>query len=67
MNATADRKWIEAEAIRLGANPSTVFKWRKRGIPARWQLRLIEGAGCKLSPSDIASAFPAPSDTGSQQ
>lgn len=59
MNSNADRKWIEAEAIRLGANPSAVFKWRKRGVPARWQLRLIEGASCKLSPNDITSAFPA--------
>jgi len=59
MTASADRKWIEAEAVRLGANPATIAKWRRRGVSARWQLRLIEQASCKLSPSDISAAFPA--------
>lgn len=32
----------EAEALRLGATKEAVRKWRVRGIPAAWKLRLIQ-------------------------
>jgi len=40
--ANPSREQIEQAAIELGASRAAVFKWRKRGIPARWQLRLLQ-------------------------
>jgi len=58
------RKRIEAEAQRLGASRAAIFKWRQRGIPAEWKLKLAVGPDaiitvCELNEyekSDIASA-----------
>jgi hypothetical protein len=36
---------VEAEALRRGANKAAVLKWRRRGVPPGWKLRLIE-EGC---------------------
>jgi hypothetical protein len=33
---------IAALAKELGASTWAILKWRQRGIPARWQLRLLE-------------------------
>lgn len=34
-------KEIEARAAALGASAWTIAKWRARGIPARWQIKLF--------------------------
>ena len=31
---------IEASAERLGATRAAIFKWRQRGIPGDWKVRL---------------------------
>ena len=38
-------KEIEVLAITLGASCEAVAKWHKRGIPARWQLKLLDARG----------------------
>ena len=35
------RNEVEAAAERLGANRAAVFKWRQRGIPSEWQIKLF--------------------------
>jgi hypothetical protein len=32
----------EKRALAMGAKPATVAKWRKRGMPPAWRLKLIE-------------------------
>lgn len=32
----------EKRALALGAKPATVAKWRQRGMPPAWRLKLIE-------------------------
>lgn len=34
-------KQVEERAIALGATRMNVYKWRKRGIPPKWQLKLL--------------------------
>ena len=55
---TALTKEIEGRARELGANPAAIAKWRKRGIPARWQLKLL-GAYGDIQPKDLAAPFEA--------
>lgn len=40
-------KEIEALAKELGARRWAVIKWRKRGIPPKWQLKLLEALDAK--------------------
>lgn len=41
MMSAITRKEIEARARELGAKQKAIEKWRLRGIPAKWQLKLI--------------------------
>ena len=34
-------KQIEDRALALGASAAAVYKWRERGIPSKWQIKLI--------------------------
>lgn len=45
------RAKVESEAIRLGASMCAIYKWRNRGIPAAWQLKLLQGKA--ISQRDI--------------
>jgi hypothetical protein len=49
------RQEIERAAIDLGARFRTIQQWRYRGIPQRWQLRLIEHFGAMIILDGVAS------------
>jgi hypothetical protein len=53
MQTTTIRDQIEAAAKRLGATQEAVFKWRQRGIPADWKLKLISDAETSFSLEDL--------------
>src|ERR1700747_1951714 len=36
------RQELVAAALKLGARPGTIRQWFHRGIPYRWQIRLME-------------------------
>ena len=36
---------LEILALRLGAKCEAIAKWHKNGIPARWQLKLLDARG----------------------
>jgi hypothetical protein len=36
---------IRETAIKLGAKPRAVAKWRQRGVPWKWRLLIAEEAG----------------------
>jgi hypothetical protein len=42
------RQEVERVAIDLGAKFRTVQQWRYRGIPQRWQLRLLKHFGAMI-------------------
>jgi hypothetical protein len=66
-------KDVEAKLLDLGACKTNIFKWRRRGVPAAWRLKLLEaesrssfgpqgevdGASGAASP---ASPFPTEAD-----
>ncbi len=47
------RDAVEAAAERLGAKRETVFKWRQRGIPSDWKLRIIADPKTSFSVDDL--------------
>ena len=47
------RTRIETEAQRLGASRAAIFKWRQRGIPAEWKLKLALGPNAAISVSEL--------------
>jgi hypothetical protein len=49
------RQEVERAALELGAKLRTVQQWRYRGVPARWQLKLIEHFGAMIILDDVAS------------
>jgi hypothetical protein len=49
------RQEVERVAIDLGAKFRTVQQWRYRGIPQRWQLRLIQHFGAMIILDEVAS------------
>jgi hypothetical protein len=52
------RRLVEALAESLGATRSAVFKWRQRGVPGEWKIRLVEASKKMLTFSDIESSYP---------
>lgn len=44
---------IERRALELGASQAAIFKWRKRGIPAHWQIKLFTEFGGSLDLADL--------------
>ncbi len=50
------RQEVERAAIDLGAKFRTVQQWRYRGVPTRWQLKLIKHYGGMILIDDVASA-----------
>jgi hypothetical protein len=47
------RQEIDRAAIDLGAKFRTVQQWRYRGVPARWQLKLIKHFGAMIVIDDV--------------
>lgn len=47
------RDEIETAALELGASRAAVFKWRSRGIPADWRIKLISEPSLNFSLSDF--------------
>jgi hypothetical protein len=54
------RQEMERAAIELGAKSRTVQQWRYRGVPSRWQLKLVKHVGAAILFDDVASAEPPP-------
>jgi hypothetical protein len=58
------RQRVEAAAQRLGASRAAIFKWRQRGIPAEWKLKLAVGPDAIVTVSELneyEQPTPAPS------
>ena len=49
------RQEVERAALELGARFRTIQQWRYRGVPARWQLRLIKLFGAMIILDEVAS------------
>ncbi|MGB8901627.1 MAG: hypothetical protein WCC90_21345 [Methylocella sp.] len=49
------RQEPERAALDLGAKFRTVQQWRYRGVPARWQLKLIKHFGAMIILDEVAS------------
>jgi hypothetical protein len=49
------RQELERAALDLGAKFRTVQQWRYRGVPARWQLKLIKHFGAMIILDEVAS------------
>jgi hypothetical protein len=54
-------KELEERAAALGASAWTIAKWRARGIPAKWQIRLF---GLKAPTVPTTQRAPAPAQAG---
>lgn len=39
------QKRIEDTAEQLGASRVAIYKWRVRGVPAEWKIKLVEAGG----------------------
>lgn len=57
-NADELRTKIETAALRLGATRAAIFKWRSRGMPSDWKLKLLGDGETTFSTGDFDSAFP---------
>jgi hypothetical protein len=47
---------MERTAIELGAKLRTVQQWRYRGVPSKWQLKLMNHFGPAILIDNVASA-----------
>jgi hypothetical protein len=54
------RQELERAALKLGARFRTIEQWRYRGVPARWQLRLIKHFGAMIIFDEVASQLLPP-------
>jgi hypothetical protein len=54
-----NERTIRETAIRLGAKPSTVAKWRQRGVPAAWVLKLMDAGMTRQQINAVKSDAPA--------
>jgi len=52
------RRMVEELAESLGASRAAVFKWRSRGVPYEWQIRIVEASNKMLSFADIEALRP---------
>jgi hypothetical protein len=48
-------KQIEDRALALGASPAAVYKWRERGVPSKWQIKLITESKGEIKPEDFGA------------
>lgn len=60
-------KDVEAKLLALGASKTNVFKWRRRGVPAAWRLKLLEaesgsplGVLGRVGPTSSVAPIPSP-------
>jgi hypothetical protein len=64
---TALTKEIEGRALELGARPAAIYKWRRRGIPYKWQLKLLSTYD-DIKLHDLSAKWPtSPQETGDAQ
>jgi hypothetical protein len=47
------REKIETAAERLGATRASIFKWRSRGVPSDWRLKLLADPTANFSIEDF--------------
>lgn len=41
MSTTELRTKVETAAILLGASKAAILKWRQRGVPSEWQIKIV--------------------------
>ena len=51
---------IEELASRLGVPRNTLYQWRRRGVPYRWRIALVQASGGDLQ----LSVFPEATNNG---
>jgi hypothetical protein len=61
------RRLIEDAAQALGARRAAVFKWRVRGIPASWKLKLLKIEASGFSDADLDDFAPPRSGSGANR
>ena len=44
---------IEELSSRLGVPRNTLYQWRKRGVPYRWRITLVQASGGAIQLSDF--------------
>ena len=44
---------IERIAIDQGAQRSTIYQWRRRGVPAAWRIKIVTASRGKVKLSDF--------------
>jgi len=44
---------IERIALSLGANMSTIYQWRRRGVPAAWRIKVVKAARGNVKLTDF--------------
>lgn len=52
------RRLVEELAKSLGASPAAVFKWRQRGVPHEWRIRIVEASNKMLTFADFETLLP---------
>lgn len=57
---------VEEIAESLGASRAAIFKWRQRGVPSEWQIRIVEASNKMLTFADIKSLRPESQESPSQ-
>jgi len=54
-SAQLTTKQIEDRALALGASAAAVYKWRERGVPSKWQIKLITESKGEIKPQDFVA------------
>jgi hypothetical protein len=54
-SAQITAKEIEDRALALGASAAAVYKWRERGIPSKWQIKLITESKGAIKPEHFGA------------
>jgi hypothetical protein len=44
---------IERVAIDLGARRATIYQWRRRGVPAAWQIKIVTASKGRIKLKDF--------------
>ncbi|MFA7308307.1 MAG: hypothetical protein WC026_16740 [Hyphomicrobium sp.] len=52
------RRLVEEIAESLGASRAAVFKWRQRGVPSEWKIRIVEASNKMLTFADFGTLHP---------
>jgi hypothetical protein len=56
------RDQIESAAERLGATRAAIFKWRSRGVPSEWRLKLLADPETNFTLEDFDQVVSKPAD-----